>query len=162
MKPFLKWAGNKYRIVDDLKALFPPATRLIEPFAGSAALSLNSEYDHYIVAEHNLDLITLYDLLKHKGTSFIKDCKLFFTEKIIPKMPTIYCASNSIPQNRHGKKPRSFFISTNMVTMGCVATIVEEFIMFLLAHIKKLIFQKKKCNIFTKNRRNLNYIMPIL
>ena len=38
MKSFLKWAGNKHRILDKIKTYLPRADRLIEPFLGSAIL----------------------------------------------------------------------------------------------------------------------------
>jgi DNA adenine methylase len=38
MKPFLKWAGGKYRLVDKIKALLPEGKRLIEPFMGSGSV----------------------------------------------------------------------------------------------------------------------------
>jgi DNA adenine methylase len=78
MKPFLKWAGNKYRIVDKIKAMLPPGNRLIEPFAGSAAVFLNTEYKENIVNDVNTDLINLYLVLKEYGPSFIDACKELF------------------------------------------------------------------------------------
>ena len=38
-KPFLKWAGGKYKLVEFIKENFPdkPYGRFVEPFAGSAA-----------------------------------------------------------------------------------------------------------------------------
>lgn len=78
MKPFLKWAGNKYRIIDQIKAVLPPGKRLIEPFAGSAAVFLNTDYDEYILAEKNLDLINIYQRIQREGKSFVYYCKKFF------------------------------------------------------------------------------------
>ena len=43
MKPFLKWAGNKYQIVHRIKEILPAGKRLIEPFVGSGALFLNTD-----------------------------------------------------------------------------------------------------------------------
>ena len=63
MKPFLKWAGSKYRIVDRIKAVLPGGKRLIEPFAGSAAVFLNTTYPDYLLADTNGDLINL----KYRG-----------------------------------------------------------------------------------------------
>jgi site-specific DNA-adenine methylase len=40
MKPFLKWAGGKYRIVDRIQKRLPRGKRLIEPFVGSGAVFL--------------------------------------------------------------------------------------------------------------------------
>jgi len=35
MKPFLKWAGNKFQIVKQIRKILPMGKRLIEPFVGS-------------------------------------------------------------------------------------------------------------------------------
>ncbi|MBI5448472.1 MAG: Dam family site-specific DNA-(adenine-N6)-methyltransferase [Gammaproteobacteria bacterium] len=79
MKPFLKWAGNKYRQAEQIKCRFPQARRLIEPFVGSGALFLNTNYEHYLLNDRNTDLINLYHALKTEGRPFIDYCKCFFT-----------------------------------------------------------------------------------
>ena len=38
MKPFLKWAGNKFQIVEQIRKILPMGKRLIEPFVGSGAV----------------------------------------------------------------------------------------------------------------------------
>lgn len=78
MKPFLKWAGNKYQIVERIKALLPYGKRLIEPFVGSGALFLNTHYPCYLLADANPDLIHLYHQLQTGGQAFIDDCRTFF------------------------------------------------------------------------------------
>lgn len=80
-RPFLKWAGNKYRILENIQQLLPPGKRLIEPFAGSAAVFLNTDYDRYLVSDSNPDLINLYNTLKQEGSDFIQYCRRFFSEK---------------------------------------------------------------------------------
>lgn len=79
MKPFLKWAGNKYRIVDRIRSLLPPGQQLIEPFAGSAAVFLNTEYAENLVNDLNLDVIHVFQTLKTQGTTFVDECKRLFT-----------------------------------------------------------------------------------
>lgn len=79
MKPFLKWAGNKYQIINEIKNLLPPGQCLIEPFLGSGAVFLNTDYPHYLLADINPDLINLYSCLQQEGLSFITYCRSFFT-----------------------------------------------------------------------------------
>lgn len=81
MKPFLKWAGNKYQIMERIKAVLPPGKRLIEPFSGSAAVFLNTDYSENIVADSNLDLIQTYLYLQNEGAKFIEYCQTFFTQE---------------------------------------------------------------------------------
>lgn len=80
-RPFLKWAGNKYRIIDRIQKILPAGKRLIEPFAGSAAVFLNTDYDSYLVTDTNPDLIHLYTILKNDGASFIKQCRRYFAPR---------------------------------------------------------------------------------
>lgn len=80
-RPFLKWAGNKYRILDTIEQSLPKtAERLVEPFAGSAAVSLNLIYPSHLVAEKNPDLVHLFKSIKKEGQSFIEYARGFFTE----------------------------------------------------------------------------------
>ncbi len=81
IRPFLKWAGNKYRVLEQIKALLPKGQRLIEPFAGSGALFLNSHYSAYLLCDTNADLINLYQYLKQEGIVFIRYCNRYFSGK---------------------------------------------------------------------------------
>ncbi len=78
MKPFLKWAGNKYQIIERISAALPAGKRLVEPFLGSAAVFLNTHYSAYLLADINADLIALYQYLQTEGQCFIDYCRSFF------------------------------------------------------------------------------------
>lgn len=81
-RPFLKWAGNKFRIITHIQAALPEsATRLIEPFAGSGAVFVNTDYPNYLIAEKNPDLINLYQCIQEEGQAFIDYAKRFFHAK---------------------------------------------------------------------------------
>ncbi|WP_438336195.1 DNA adenine methylase [Providencia hangzhouensis] len=62
-KTILKWAGSKVRIMNQLHPHLPKAKRLVEPFAGSCAVMMNTDYEQYLVADANPDLINLYETL---------------------------------------------------------------------------------------------------
>jgi len=79
MRPFLKWAGGKTRIVDRIKEVLPAGQRLIEPFVGSGALFLNAEFPRYLLADANKDLINCYQQLQSGGAKFIGRCAAYFT-----------------------------------------------------------------------------------
>ena len=81
MKPFLKWAGSKYRIIDRIATSLPNGQRLIEPFAGSGAVFLNTEFEEYLVADSNPDLINLFQHIKENGTEFISYSETLFNPK---------------------------------------------------------------------------------
>ncbi|WP_020375822.1 Dam family site-specific DNA-(adenine-N6)-methyltransferase [Sulfobacillus thermosulfidooxidans] len=78
MKPFLKWAGGKYRLLNRIRERLPRGTRLIEPFVGSAAVWLNTDYPHALLADNNRDLIQLYQTLQKYGAAFIEYCRSYF------------------------------------------------------------------------------------
>ena len=77
-KPFLKWAGNKFRIMDTIRTMLPQGSRLVEPFAGSGAVFLNTDYDQYLLADSNADLITLFSIVRDQGDDFIAQCEKLF------------------------------------------------------------------------------------
>jgi DNA adenine methylase len=78
MKPFLKWAGSKYKIIDRITQSLPAGNRLIEPFVGSGAVFLNTNYPAYLVADTNADLINLYSCIKLQGLEFIEYAQQLF------------------------------------------------------------------------------------
>ncbi len=80
-RPFLKWAGNKFRIMGHIHSMLPEGERLVEPFAGSGAVFLNTSYDNYLLADSNADLISLYQILQQQGGDFIERCARLFTAR---------------------------------------------------------------------------------
>ncbi len=80
-RPFLKWAGNKYQILARITAALPAGKRLIEPFAGSAAVFLNTDFERYLINDINPDLIGLYQAVKHDGDEFIRYARRFFSTR---------------------------------------------------------------------------------
>jgi DNA adenine methylase len=81
IRPFLKWPGGKYRLLDRIRARLPQGKQLIEPFLGGGAVFLNTNFEKYILNDANQDLITLYQILQKKGAVFIEECQSFFTKK---------------------------------------------------------------------------------
>lgn len=80
VKPFLKWAGGKYRCIHHVLHALPKAKRLVEPFTGSGAVFLNAPHTDYLLGEVNADLIALYEHVKLHGLQFIEDCEHFFCD----------------------------------------------------------------------------------
>jgi DNA adenine methylase len=79
MRPFLKWAGSKYRILERVRGALPLGHRLIEPFVGSGAVFLNTEYESYLLADSNPDVIDLYCRVKSDGVEFARYAKQLFS-----------------------------------------------------------------------------------
>lgn len=67
-RPFLKWAGNKYQILEHIMALLPSGHRPIEPFVGSGAVFSTLITSHASwLADSDEDLINLYLALQREG-----------------------------------------------------------------------------------------------
>lgn len=80
-RPFLKWLGSKYSCINHVLEALPKANRLIEPFAGSGAVFINTDYKDYVIAEENNDLIQLFNYLQSEGDAFISLCEAYFCEE---------------------------------------------------------------------------------
>ncbi len=81
MRPFLKWAGGKYRILDRILQRLPKGDRLVEPFVGSGAVFLNAAYDRYLLADANADLIQCYTALKTDPARLLAETQQLFTPR---------------------------------------------------------------------------------
>ncbi|WP_375751673.1 Dam family site-specific DNA-(adenine-N6)-methyltransferase [Vibrio sp. HN007] len=77
-RAFLKWAGGKYGLVEDIQRHLPEAKRLIEPFVGAGSVFLNTDYEEYVLADINQDLINIYNLLKKEPEKYIEETKRLF------------------------------------------------------------------------------------
>ena len=80
-RAFLKWAGGKYSLTEQIHALLPDAERLMEPFVGAGSVFLNSDFEYYYLNDINPDLIRLYKNLKRKPQQYIHDARRFFDRK---------------------------------------------------------------------------------
>jgi DNA adenine methylase len=80
-RPFLKWPGGKFRLIKRIRDALGDGKRLIEPFTGSGAVFLNTDYPRYLLADTNPDLINLYKQLTKEGLPFIRYCRSFFTQE---------------------------------------------------------------------------------
>lgn len=65
-KPFLKWAGGKFSVIDDVLAHMPRGRRLIEPFAGGGSVFLNAGFDEVIANDACDDLILTYQVMQRE------------------------------------------------------------------------------------------------
>jgi len=78
-RPFLKWAGGKYRLLEKLHPHLEGG-KLIEPFVGSGAVFLNLDFDRYLLGDINPDLINLYQSLKSEKGLFVDYARKLFTD----------------------------------------------------------------------------------
>ncbi|WP_439256895.1 Dam family site-specific DNA-(adenine-N6)-methyltransferase [Lonepinella sp. BR2271] len=78
-RAFLKWAGGKFRLTDDINRLLPKQKQcLVEPFMGAGSVFLNSQFERYILADINPDLINLFNTIKADVENYINTLKPIF------------------------------------------------------------------------------------
>lgn len=80
-KPFLKWPGGKFKLVERIQNKLDTGKRFVEPFVGSGAVFLNTNYKEYLLADTNPDLINLYLQVQKNEKNFIDYCQSFFSEE---------------------------------------------------------------------------------
>jgi DNA adenine methylase len=77
-RPFLKWAGGKYKQAPRIIEKLQKGDRLVEPFCGACAVFLNSNFNSYLLNDINPDLINLFNILKANATAFIDSARPYF------------------------------------------------------------------------------------
>ena len=80
-KPFLKWAGGKRKLVQALTEKLGKGKRLVEPFVGSGAVFMGSNFESYLLCDTNQDLISLFTILKKTPDALLRQIELFFDPK---------------------------------------------------------------------------------
>lgn len=78
-RAFLKWAGGKYPLLDDIRKHLPEGECLLEPFVGAGSVFLNTDYKRYILADINNDLISLYQIVSQRADEFVAETRKLFT-----------------------------------------------------------------------------------
>ncbi|SQC14404.1 methyl-directed repair DNA adenine methylase [Klebsiella pneumoniae] len=78
-RAFLKWAGGKFPLLDDIKKHLPEGECLIEPFVGAGSVFLNTDFSRYILADINSDLIGLYNIVKLRTDEYVAAAREMFT-----------------------------------------------------------------------------------
>lgn len=71
-KPFLKWAGGKTQMIQDLLKFVPSNfNKYIEPFIGGGALYFNINHPQSIISDLNEDLVITYKQVKENVSEVI-------------------------------------------------------------------------------------------
>ncbi|MFT5430359.1 MAG: DNA adenine methylase [Myxococcota bacterium] len=81
LRPPLKWAGGKHRVLGEILPRLPKGKRLIEPFLGSAVVFLNADYPTYVVADKNEALVGFYRFLRDDPEELIQRVGALFTDE---------------------------------------------------------------------------------
>ena len=85
-KSYLKYAGGKSRILEEVLATFPDNIKVFaEPFVGSCTVALNVEAKEKMLNDYNVDLIETHRIAYHYSTELIDHL-----EKLYPHGRDIY------------------------------------------------------------------------
>ena len=145
MSTILKWAGNKTAVMHELKKHLPAGPRLVEPFAGSCAVMMATEYPHYLVADINSDLINLYKQIAFNCENLLLTLKGSLPVQIAKPLITISVRILIIPLELliSGKLYFSFILIATVI-VDCAVIIGKVNLTFHTGTIKKHISRKTK------------------
>ena len=79
--PFLKWAGGKRKLVEVIAKSLAGGDRLVEPFVGSGAVFMGTNYKKYLLCDTNADLIGLFNNLKNNTEKLLAETEILFSGK---------------------------------------------------------------------------------
>jgi DNA adenine methylase len=70
IRPFLRWAGSKRKLIPNLKRFWSNAyCRYVEPFAGSACLFFDLQPAEAVLSDKNEELIEMYEVVRENPTT---------------------------------------------------------------------------------------------
>jgi len=78
IRPFLKWAGGKTRLLPALRQSLPPRfNRYFEPFVGGGAFFFNLSPSEAVLGDSNPELINCYKVVRERPGDLIKSLSKF-------------------------------------------------------------------------------------
>jgi DNA adenine methylase len=82
VKPFIKWAGGKRQLIDQLSPMFPAEiTKYYEPFLGGGAVFFEIKPSVAYLNDLNSELITTYKVVKTNVEELIEELKSYPVNK---------------------------------------------------------------------------------
>lgn len=113
-RAFLKWAGGKYRLTEQISHFFPKRKKqLIEPFVGAGSVFLNTDFDSYILADINPDLINLFKIVKQDVNAYIKETKGLFEDSVANTAQRYYFLREQFNQSKDPLERAVLFLYLN-------------------------------------------------
>ena len=81
LRPFLKYPGCKYRVMNRINEMLPKGRILCDFFVGSGVTMLNTDFERYILSDINPHLIRLYKTLQESPGELIDLVECTFTQR---------------------------------------------------------------------------------
>ena len=73
MKPILKWAGGKRKLLDRILPLISPCNRYIEPFLGGGAVAFALAPARAVLSDCNAELINVYETIRDQPECLLRE-----------------------------------------------------------------------------------------
>lgn len=152
----LKWVGSKARIMETLRPHLPAGDRLVEPFAGSCAVMMNTDYESYLIADVNQDLIHMYVSMVGFTDRFLHTAEnLFETRNTSESYYSLRLAFNSKSHDSADRAALFFYLNRHCFNGLCRYNQKGEFNV-PLESTKSPISQRKKSAHLLKKPSGLN------
>ena len=75
-QPFLKWAGGKRQLLQDIRRFIPRNyTQYYEPFVGAGAVLLSLQPSKSVINDTNSELVNCYKVIKDKPEELLENCE---------------------------------------------------------------------------------------
>lgn len=111
--PFLKWAGGKRKILNDIKKILPESIeRYYEPFVGAGTVALNVEARETFISDVNKDLILTWQTVQNNCDDLIKETETLFTSDTNTSA-SYYKLRNEFNEEASGIRKAALFIYLN-------------------------------------------------
>jgi DNA adenine methylase len=157
-RPFLKWAGNKYPLIERIRAVLPSGKRLVEPFAGSGSVFLNTDYSRFLLVDSNADLISLFTILKREDTGFIDECKKLFVPEANDKA-VYYERRRAFNETKDPESRAALFVYLNRHAYNGLCRYNSKHIFNApFGRYSKVYFPQKEMEFFAKKAKRAEFV----
>ena len=110
---FLKWAGGKLKLVNEIKKLLPPTIdQFCEPFAGAGSLALNVSANRVILSDVNKDLIDTWMAVRDQPKDLLKEIDILFSGRFNTEVH-YYELRKEFNETSYGIRKSALFIYLN-------------------------------------------------
>lgn len=154
----LKWVGSKARIMETLRPHLPAGDRLVEPFAGSCAVMMNTDYESYLIADVNQDLIHMYVSMVGFTDRFLHTAENLFETRNTPESYySLRLAFNSKSHDSADRAALFFYLNRHCFNGLCRYNQKGEFNV-PFGKYKKPYFPEKEICAFVEKAKRAEFI----